>query len=123
MIKVLIADDDLDILEAVEMILVTKGFEVAKIGNGHKVIDSVKQFKPHVILLDINISDIDGREICKELKRPDSPYKDIPIVLFSAMHNLKDTYSECLASDFIGKPFDSNELVNKLKKHAAFFSN
>ncbi len=123
MTKVLIADDDLDILEVVEMILVKKGFDVVKIGNGHKVIDTVRQFNPHVILLDINIADKDGREICKKLKSLSSPYKDIPVILFSAMHNLKDTYSECLASDFIAKPFDSADLVNKLKKHAAIFSN
>lgn len=123
MTKILIVDDDIDLLEAVEIILVRKGFDVLKIGDGHKVIETVGQFNPHVILLDINIADTDGREICKELKSSASPYKDIPIVLFSAMHNLENTYSECMASDFIGKPFESVDLVNKLQKYAPIYSN
>lgn len=116
--KVILVDDDPDIAEVVEIILVNHGFEVVTISDGRQVLETVAGFQPDVILLDVNIADIDGRDVCKELKADDSPYSHIPVVLFSAMHDLKHTFPECKASDFISKPFNTSHLVNTLKKHA-----
>ena len=116
--KIMLVDDDVDIAEVVELILNRNGFEVVKIYDGRKILETIENFKPDVILLDVNIADIDGREVCKELKASDSPHNHIPIVLFSAMHDLRLTFPECQATDFISKPFNSRELVSKLKKYS-----
>ncbi len=117
--KVMLIDDDLDIAEVVELLLVKNGFEVLKIFDGRKVLESLADFQPDVILLDVNVADIDGRDVCRELKADQSPHNHIPVVLFSAMHDLKYTYPECKATDFISKPFDSKVLVDKIKKYAS----
>ncbi len=116
MAKVLVVDDDVDIAEVVEIILINKGFEVYKVYDGARVVECVSQFSPDVILLDVNIAEMDGREICKQLKSSDSPHNHIPVVLFSARHDLQQTYLECEASDFISKPFNSDDLIRKLEK-------
>ena len=118
MSKVLLVDDDADIAEVVEIILTTHGFKVVKIFDGSQVFDTLTNFQPDVILLDVNIGEVDGREVCKKLKATHSPHNHIPVLLFSAMHDLSNTYPECKATDFISKPFDSLELLNKLKKYA-----
>lgn len=114
----MLIDDDVDIAEVVEIILVHHGFEVVKIYDGRNVFETIDYFKPDVILLDVNIADVDGREVCKELKADNSPHNHIPVVLFSAMHDLKHSYPECKATDFISKPFETKSLVEKLKKYA-----
>ena len=116
--KVMLVDDDADLAEVVEIILVSHGFEVVTILDGRQVLETVACFQPDVILLDVNIADIDGREVCKELKADHSLHHQIPVVLFSAMHDLTQTYHKCKATDFISKPFNTAHLVNTLKKYA-----
>ncbi len=58
----------------------------------------------------------DGREICKLLKA-DTIVNHIPVILFSAMHNLQETHRECEATDFIAKPFDALDLIRIIEKH------
>lgn len=116
--KVLIVDDDVDILEIVGLLLTRHGFWVTLLTNAREIFQTVKSVGPDVIVLDINIAGLDGRDICKRLKTNESVFNHIPIILFSAMHNLAETYPECDATDFISKPFDSHDLVEKIKKHA-----
>jgi DNA-binding response OmpR family regulator len=116
--KVLIVDDDVDILEIVGLLLTSHGFLVTLLPNAREIFQTVKSLSPDVIVLDINIAGVDGREICKQLKSKESIFNHIPVILFSAMHDLKDTYPECDATDFIHKPFDAHDLVEKIKKHS-----
>jgi DNA-binding response OmpR family regulator len=114
--KILIVDDDKDILMIVEMLLNAHGYTVQTIFNPSDIVEDVKTFRPGVILMDVNMGQHDGREICKILKS-DTLVKAIPVILFSAMHNLMDTYGECEATDFIAKPFDSLDLIKIIEKH------
>ena len=116
--KVLVVDDDKDIMEVVSVILSHGGFEVEKVLKGRDVMKCLQTSNPDVILLDVNIVDADGREICKQLKSAQSLYKDVPVILFSAMHDLQHNYPECMANDYIAKPFDSRELIRKVRQHA-----
>lgn len=113
--RVLIVDDNSDILWVVEVVLKRYGFEVLALPKGEDVIPKARSFSPDLILLDVFLSGIDGIEVCNRLK--DNPKtKDIPIIMFSAHTNFTDIQKFCKADDFIAKPFDVNELVSKIQR-------
>lgn len=116
MTKILIVDDDKDILEVVKLLLTHHNYDVQTIFDPEETIDQIKTFKPDVILLDVNIGQQDGRVICKFLKS-DITIKHIPVILFSALPGLQDTFPECEATGFIAKPFDAYELIKTIEKH------
>ena len=108
--KILVVDDDVDILNVVQLVLDANGFEVVAIPNWQHINTHVDEFKPDLILLDVSLGTQDGRNICKQLKSNHNT-KHIPVILFSANHNIEKSLSECLADNFISKPFDINDLV------------
>lgn len=111
--KVLIVDDNSDILWVVETILKRYGFEVLTTLRGEEVMAKTKKHNPQLILLDVFLSGVDGIEVCNLLKsNPET--KDIPIIMFSAHTNFNDVMKFCRADDFVTKPFDTNELVKKI---------
>lgn len=110
--KVLVIDDNTDILHLVQIILKNNGFEVLVSPKGSEVVSNTEKFSPQVILLDVFLSGYDGREICRELKQ-NPKTKDIPVIMFSA-HSRRDVIKECNADDFIAKPFEVQELVEKI---------
>jgi DNA-binding response OmpR family regulator len=111
--KVLIVDDNSDILWVVETILKRYGFEVLSTLKGEEVLAKTKKYNPQLILLDVFLSGIDGIEVCNRLKSTPET-KNIPIIMFSAHTNSQDLMKFCKADDFVAKPFDSNELVKKI---------
>ena len=114
--RILVVDDDTNILTVVQLVLETNGFKVATIFNWQQIYTQVDTFKHDLILLDVSLGTQDGRNICKKLKTDDST-KHIPVILFSANHNIEKSISECFADSFISKPFDINDLVEGLNKH------
>lgn len=111
--KVLIVDDNKDIVWVVETILKRYGFEVMSTLRGEDVISKVETFHPQLVLLDVFLSGVDGIEICNKLKSMQKT-KDIPVIMFSAHTNRNDVMKFCKADDFLQKPFDVNELVKKI---------
>ncbi len=111
--RVLIVDDNTDILWVVETILKRYGFEVLTTLKGEEVLAKTKKFAPQLILLDVFLSGVDGIEVCNTLKSTPET-KNIPIIMFSAHTNFSDLKKFCNADDFVAKPFDSNELVKKI---------
>lgn len=116
--KVLVVDDNSDILWVVETILKRYGFEVMTTLHGEEVMDKTKQFNPQLVLLDVFLSGIDGIEVCNTLKSTPET-RDIPVILFSAHTTGNDVLKFCQADDFVAKPFDSNELVKKINHQIA----
>lgn len=116
--KILVVDDNMDILNVVSIILKSNGFEVNTISNGNDALKETESFKPDLVLLDVYLGGMDGRDICKSLKAMDDT-KHIPIIMFSAHSNQKDVNDACDAQDFIGKPFEIKELVGKIKYQLA----
>ncbi|MCX3267006.1 MAG: response regulator [Pedobacter agri] len=110
--KILIADDDEGIVDAVTMILEVMGYEVAYTYDGGAVIDAVKD-RPDLILLDIWMSGHDGRDICKQLKS-DPDYQEIPILMISASRDIRQSALDAGANDFMEKPFEMDSLLNKV---------
>ncbi len=108
--RILVVDDDIDILTVVQLVLDSNGFEVIAISNWQQIYSQIDSFNPNLILLDVSLGTQDGRNICKQLKSNEET-KHISIILFSANHNVEKSVSECLADCFISKPFDINDLI------------
>ncbi len=112
--KILVVDDDHSILEVVELILTSNGFDVKTHTSGYNVPHIVRNYRPDLILLDISLPEKSGTEVCKELKITYS----IPIILFSAFFDKAEQESlACKANGFIEKPFDVKDLLNLINKH------
>lgn len=116
MCKVLVIDDDVDILEVIKMMLVKKGLLVDTLFAGDKVFDHIEEHKPDIILLDINLGTHDGRVICKKIKEL-STTQHIPVIIFSANHNIKQSAMDNKADHFLAKPFDMQELLALVKSY------
>ena len=116
MARILIVDDDKDILEVVSLLLTIHGYSVETSFRAEETKDKIKSFKPDIILLDVNIGGHDGRDICKQLKKIGTA-KNIPVILFSAIPHLEQIHLECGADDYLSKPFDIPELMKKIEKH------
>ncbi len=117
--KILIVDDDEGILEAISVMLQMEGYEVfIATRNGPPLYKMIRENKPNLILLDILLSGVDGRDVCKELKKnPIS--KDIPVIMVSAHFNAGINFHEYGAQAFLAKPFDINELLVNIQAYTA----
>lgn len=113
--RILIVDDDTDLLEMVELALTEQGFQVSTITEGRSLLSKVESFQPHVILLDIYLDDADGRELCYQLKSNEL-FKHIPVALYSAGHITNSSILESKANTFISKPFNIVQLGEKIKE-------
>lgn len=111
--KILVIDDDIEILKVVKLILAMDGFAVEIENRWENTFSKIESFKPDLILLDITLGGEDGRNISRQIKSKTS-LRHIHIVLFSAKLGVHKHFSECLADDFIAKPFDAQELLNKI---------
>lgn len=113
--KILIADDDPAICDSVKMLLELEGYEVDTTVNGETIYKMEKDF-PDLLLLDIWMSGQDGRDICKYLKK-ESHTKDIPIIMISASRDVRKSAAESGANDFLAKPFEQEDLLEKITKY------
>src|ERR1700722_3768908 len=112
--KVLVLDDDTDILQLVDLILTRDGLKVQTISRWQDIRDVIREFSPGLILMDISLGTADGREICKSLKQ-DETTRHIPVILFSANIEFQKSIDECQAQGFIAKPFVLKSLGNTIK--------
>ncbi len=113
--KVLVADDDPAILDVMRMMLEFEGYNVATTLTGPTVLLMTTEM-PDLLLLDIQMSGADGRDICKKLKQTAGISK-IPIVLVSASKDVEQSALDAGANDFIAKPFEMTELLQKIEKN------
>ena len=112
--RILVVDDDIDILTVVQLVLETNGFEVAAISNWQQIYPQIDAFAPDLVLLDVSLGTQDGRNICKQLKSLPNT-RHIPILIFSAYPSIAErVIYEYGADDFIAKPFEVNDLVTKV---------
>ena len=113
--RILVLDDNQDILEMVSEVLTYENFEVHAISNSNEILSIAEKFNPHLIILDYRLSSGNGGEICKELKS--SPkFKDIPIIIFSAYINLSIDYTKFGCDAVISKPFDLSQLIGTVNE-------
>lgn len=116
--KIYVVDDSPAILDSVKLILNMEGYEVDNYGRGSEMFSALSaSSKPDVILMDIWLSGEDGRDICKRIKAHQD-FKNIPVVIMSASRGLGETAIESGAIDFIPKPFDLGEIVEKIRYYS-----
>ena len=111
--KVLIVDDDNNIAELISLYLLKECFETEMVNDGEDALRKYKTFKPDIILLDLMLPGIDGYQVCREIRRD----SNVPIIMLSAKGEVFDKVLglELGADDYIIKPFDSKELVARVR--------
>ncbi len=114
--KILIVDDEADILTLLEYNLEKAGFKVIPANDGPDAIEITKREKPDLIILDIMLPSMEGTEVCKILKSGDAT-RHIPIIMLTAKGEEVDRVVgfELGADDYITKPFSPRELILRVK--------
>ncbi|MCR5657242.1 MAG: response regulator transcription factor [Butyrivibrio sp.] len=111
--KILIVDDDSNIAELISLYLIKECFETLIVGDGESALAAVDTFQPNLILLDLMLPGIDGYQVCREVRTK----SQTPIIMLSAKGEVFDKVLglEMGADDYMEKPFDSKELVARVK--------
>lgn len=111
--KILIVDDDSNIAELMELYLNKEFFDTRISGDGLEAVKAFEEYNPDLILLDLMLPGIDGYEVCKRIRKSSS----VPIIIMSAKGETFDKVLglELGADDYVMKPFDSKELVARVK--------
>lgn len=114
--KILVIEDEPDILELVEYNLRREGYEVRTASDGEAGLQQARRDVPHLILLDLMLPNIDGLEVCRKL-REDSATRAIPIVMVSARGEESDVVLglELGAEDYVTKPFSPRVLIARVR--------
>lgn len=111
--KILIVDDEKHIAELISLYLRKEGFETKEVSNGRVALDTFTKYAPHLVLLDIMLPEVDGYQVCREIRRISS----VPIIMLSAKGETFDKVLglELGADDYIVKPFEPKELIARVK--------
>ncbi len=112
-IKILVIDDDPHIAELISLYLTKEGFETKEVYAGKKGLELFSQYSPHLVLLDLMLPEMDGYQVCREIRKISS----VPIIILTAKGETFDKVLglELGADDYIVKPFDPKELVARVK--------
>ncbi|MFA6277333.1 MAG: response regulator [Pedobacter sp.] len=114
--KILVVDDDDEVLETIQLILEIGGYNVEPLNDAELIFERLDDFNPDLILLDVVLGKIDGRVICSQIKSH-ADTKDIPILMMSGLYDLKEVKDmECAPDDFMSKPFKMDILLEKIEK-------
>lgn len=113
--KILIVDDEPDIVETLKFLMESEGFESITALDGEEALKKAKEENPDIMILDVMLPKINGYKVCRLLKF-DSKYKHIPILMVTARSQQEDKVigEETGADEYITKPFDINELLQKI---------
>ena len=111
--RILIVDDDANIAELISLYLMKECYDTKIVGDGEAALREFHSFKPNLILLDLMLPGMDGYQVCRELRTS----SQVPIIMLSAKGEIFDKVLglELGADDYIIKPFDSKELVARVK--------
>ncbi len=111
--KILIVDDDANIAELISLYLMKECYETKIVEDGEEALKVFPEFKPNLVLLDLMLPGMDGYQVCRELRTA----SQVPIIMLSAKGEIFDKVLglELGADDYMIKPFDSKELVARVK--------
>jgi len=117
MARILVADDELDIVETIKCILEAKGHDVLEANDGMAALEQARNGNPDIIFLDVMMPKLDGYKVCRMLKY-DSQYQDIPIVMLTARASSQDReIGEQVGADlYMTKPFDIEDVLGLIDK-------
>lgn len=111
--KILIVDDDNNIAELISLYLTKECYDTKIVNDGEQALIAFEHYKPNMLLLDLMLPGIDGYQVCRDIRAK----SDVPIIMLSAKGEVFDKVLglELGADDYILKPFDSKELVARVK--------
>lgn len=112
--KILTVEDDPNVLDVIRLILISEGYDV-KTSDGRDIYNVINNWQPDVILMDIGLGDLDGRDICRNI-RANSQTSHVNIILMSAQLAGKDIITEHHANAFMSKPFEIDSLMDHIEK-------
>jgi len=115
--RILVVDDEVDLVDMVTLRLEANDFEVIKAYDGQSGLDKARSEKPDLIILDLMLPRIDGYKVCRMLKFDDN-FKSIPVIIFTAkvQDSDKQLGKDVRADAYITKPFEAHLLLTKIKE-------
>lgn len=119
--RVLVVDDEMDIVRILQRSLIAQGYEVLTAASGEKALEVIERLRPDLILLDLGLPDMDGLEVCQQVRaKSNQP----PIIVVSVRNTEREKVQalELGADDYISKPFGINEVMARIKvalRHSA----
>lgn len=115
--RILVVEDDPDVLEVIQLILEANNYKVFPLMTGRPIFKIIDEFNPDLILMDIRLDGMDGRVIFKEIRTREKT-AHLPVILTSG--GFSEDYimrEQLLADDYLEKPFEMSALLKKLEKH------
>jgi CheY-like chemotaxis protein len=116
--RIMVVDDEDSLLQLVEAILANEGYEVITASDGKECLEKLKTVKPDLILLDMMMPDMSGREVCERIRK-DPKTKDLKVAFLTVAKFSeagKGVLEKMKVLDYITKPFDNEDLVRRVKK-------
>lgn len=116
--RILVVDDDLDILESTALVLRSGGYDVETVDRGAAVVSAIRRERPDLVLLDMRMPDMSGLEVCGALSR-EQDLAEIPVVAFSADRGMAERLGNLRIVAFLEKPFDFDDLIGTIERYAS----
>lgn len=116
--KIMIVDDEESLIELVTAVLEQEGYEVIAAMNGEEALEKLKTVKPDLILLDMMMPGMSGREVCERIRK-DQKTKNMKVAFITVAkfsETGRDVLKKMKVLDYITKPFDNADLVKRVKK-------
>ncbi len=114
-VRILVVDDDVEIVDMTALLLRGAGYDVATAGSGEEALYAIQEARPDVILLDINMPGLDGWEVLRVLREDDGT-RALPVIMFSVNFEVREKLHalQLGAHDYVTKPFDTEELLRRI---------
>jgi DNA-binding response OmpR family regulator len=115
--RIVVVDDEILIRETVRLSLEHAGYAVTVVEDAARAFDEVKEAKPALVIMDLYMPGLDGRDVCRKLKK-DEATKDVPVILFTGSNEAVDVVTglDSGAVEYLTKPIDGEVLVRKIRQ-------
>jgi twitching motility two-component system response regulator PilH len=114
---ILVVEDDPQVARLISLVLHRNGYEAQVVADGHSALTRARDGKPSMIFADLTIRGMGGAALCSALKSHDET-KHIPYVILSGDRDIAEKARVCGADDYMGKPFEFDDLIRLVNKYA-----
>ena len=112
----MLVDDDADLLFVLKFQLKKEGYNIFTNLGGNNLVEQLQDVPVDLILLDLTMNMISGKELCKQIKR-NKQLSKITVLIMSGNHDIEKVAGECGAEGFVGKPLSFTEVCDAIEKH------
>ena len=114
---ILVVEDDPQVARLIALVLQRNGYKSKVLADGHSALREAKENHPTMVFADLTIKGMGGDELCKVLKR-DQDTSEIPFIVVSGDRDIAEKARVCGADDYMGKPFEFEDLIKLVRKYA-----